>query len=200
VENRVRDQIVNAAFEVLTEVGPARLRIQEVARRAEVSPTLLYYYFDGKHALIAAAYARDYASILDEDLTLVRDAFANSENPFDLMQQMTVNYRHAFEDVETRRRRLDALAAAQHDSVVAAAIAPKQAAFIEELRLTMTGMVARGWLPEGVNLDGFILAMVSLPLGLVFTDLDRSFNVDLTSYLTMLAAGAVATAVAPSSS
>ncbi len=200
MENRVRDQIVNAAFEVLTEVGPSRLRIQEVARRAEVSPTLLYYYFDGKHALIAAAYARDYASILDEDLALVRDAFAKSENPFDLMQQMTVNYRHAFEDVETRRRRLDALAAAQHDAVVAAAIAPKQAEFIEELRVTMTGMVARGWLPEGVNLDGFILAMVSLPLGLVFTDLDPSFNVDLTSYMTMLAAGAVATAVAPATS
>ena len=74
----VRSQIVEAAFSVLQEVGPTRLRIQEVARRAGVSPTLLYYYFDGKHALIAAAYARDYALILERDLELTRAVFAAS--------------------------------------------------------------------------------------------------------------------------
>jgi AcrR family transcriptional regulator len=67
MEGNVRDQTVQAAFEILCETGPAKMRVQEVARRAGVSPTLLYYYFDGKHALIAAAYASDYAKILEHD-------------------------------------------------------------------------------------------------------------------------------------
>jgi AcrR family transcriptional regulator len=192
MENRVRDQIVSAAFDVLLEVGPTRLRIQEVAKRAEVSPTLLYYYFDGKHALIAAAYAQDYAKILIKDLAIVEAAFHKAENPIDLLRYMTSSYQEAFADVETRRRRLDALAAAQHDPAVAAAIAPKQRQFIAAVRDVLTGCVSRGWLPEETNIDAFIMSMMALPLGLVFQDLDPEFSVDMESYLMMIASGSAA--------
>ena len=104
----VRSQIVDAAFSVLQEVGPTRLRIQEVARRAGVSPTLLYYYFDGKHALIAAAYARDYALILERDLALTREVFDRSTTPSELFDSTLKTYGLTFTDRDIRRRRLDA--------------------------------------------------------------------------------------------
>ena len=173
-EKEVRLQIVDAAFAVLQEVGPTRLRVQEVARRAGVSPTLLYYYFDGKHALIAAAYARDYSAILLQDLALMRSAFDEAHDPVGLLEVVTT---------DVRRRRLDALAAAQHDPVVAAAIAPQQRMFIEELRKLVNGLIAKGWLPETIDVNAFVMSMLAMPFGLVFQDLDPSFEVDMGKYL-----------------
>ncbi len=182
-EKEVRLQIVDAAFAVLQEVGPTRLRVQEVARRAGVSPTLLYYYFDGKHALIAAAYARDYSAILLQDLALMRSAFDEAHDPVGLLEVVTTSYSRAFMDADVRRRRLDALAAAQHDPVVAAAIAPQQRMFIEELRKLVNGLIAKGWLPETIDVNAFVMSMLAMPFGLVFQDLDPSFEVDMGKYL-----------------
>ena len=182
----VRSQIVDAAFSVLQEVGPTRLRIQEVARRAGVSPTLLYYYFDGKHALIAAAYARDYALILERDLELTRAVFDGSSTPSELFDSTLRTYGLTFHDRDIRRRRLDALSAAQHDPIVAAAIAPLQKAFTEELRTQVTAIRDEGWLPESLDIEAFLMVMMALPFGLVFSDLDESFEVDVLSALALL--------------
>lgn len=182
-DKEVRLQIVDAAFAVLQEVGPTRLRVQEVAKRAGVSPTLLYYYFDGKHALIAAAYARDYSAILLQDLALMRSAFEEAGDPATLLEVVTTSYTRAFMDAEVRRRRLDALAAAQHDPIVAAAIAPQQRMFIEELRKLVNGLIAKGWMPENIDVNAFVMSMLAMPFGLVFQDLDPSFEVDMAKYL-----------------
>ena len=182
----VRSQIVDAAFSVLQEVGPTRLRIQEVARRAGVSPTLLYYYFDGKHALIAAAYARDYALILERDLALTREVFDRSTTPSELFDSTLKTYGLTFTDRDIRRRRLDALSAAQHDPLVAAAISPLQKAFIDKLRAQVTVIRDDGWLPEDLDIEAFLMVMMALPFGLVFSDLDVSFEVDVLSALALL--------------
>jgi AcrR family transcriptional regulator len=182
----VRSQIVDAAFSVLQEVGPTRLRIQEVARRAGVSPTLLYYYFDGKHALIAAAYARDYALILERDLELTRAVFAASSTPSELFNSTLKSYGLTFGDRDIRRRRLDALSAAQHDPVVAAAITPLQKAYTDELRTQVTAIRDEGWLPQTIDIEAFLMVMMALPFGLVFSDLDETFEVDVLSALALL--------------
>ena len=182
----VRSQIVEAAFSVLQEVGPTRLRIQEVARRAGVSPTLLYYYFDGKHALIAAAYARDYALILERDLELTRAVFAASTTPSELFHSTLKTYGLTFNDRDIRRRRLDALSAAQHDPIVATAIAPLQKSYTDELRTQVTSIRDEGWLPGDIDIEAFLMVMMALPFGQVFSDLDESFEVDVLSALALL--------------
>ena len=185
-ERDVRSQIVEAAFSVLQEVGPTRLRIQEVARRAGVSPTLLYYYFDGKHALIAAAYARDYAFILERDLELTRAVFDASSTPAELFHSTLKTYGLTFNDRDIRRRRLDALSAAQHDPIVAAAIAPLQKAYTDELRTQVTSIRDAGWLPPSIDIEAFLMVMMALPFGQVFSDLDESFEIDVLSALALL--------------
>ena len=53
---RLREQLVQAAAEVLDEVGDAsRLSVRAIARRAGVSPTALYLHFEDRDALVAAA-------------------------------------------------------------------------------------------------------------------------------------------------
>ena len=150
-DRNVRLLIVDAAFSVLQEVGPTRLRVQEVARRAGVSATLLYYYFDGKHALIAAAYARDYALILERDLELTRAVLAGSKSASELFASTLETYSLTFNDRDIRRRRLDALSAAQHDPLVAAAIAPLQKDYIDELRTQVEAMALCRYRHRGLS-------------------------------------------------
>ena len=67
--------------------------------------------------------------------------------------------------------------------MVAAAIAPQQRMFIEELRKLVNGLIAKGWLPETIDVNAFVMSMLAMPFGLVFQDLDPSFEVDMGKYL-----------------
>lgn len=60
---RLREQLVQAAAEVLDEVGDAaRLSVRAIARRAGVSPTALYLHFPDRDALVAAAVDAGFAA------------------------------------------------------------------------------------------------------------------------------------------
>ncbi|PXY34594.1 TetR/AcrR family transcriptional regulator [Prauserella endophytica] len=52
---RTRERLVTAAKELLREIGPARLRVQDVARRAGLTTGALYAHFRDKQDLMAAA-------------------------------------------------------------------------------------------------------------------------------------------------
>ncbi len=52
-----RAEILDAARELLMEVGPEDLSLRQVARRADFSPAALYTYFASRDELIAALFA-----------------------------------------------------------------------------------------------------------------------------------------------
>ena len=53
------EAIVEAAAQILERRGPAAFNTNEVAERAGVSIGTLYQYFEGKHAILAAAARRE---------------------------------------------------------------------------------------------------------------------------------------------
>jgi AcrR family transcriptional regulator len=55
-----RAEILDAARELLLEVGPEGLSLRQVARRADFSPAALYTYFPSKDALIASLFAESF--------------------------------------------------------------------------------------------------------------------------------------------
>ena len=70
---RLREQLVQAAAEVLDEVGDAsRVSVRAIARRAGVSPTALYLHFEDRDALVAAAVDAGFAAFNDALLTAAR--------------------------------------------------------------------------------------------------------------------------------
>ncbi len=185
-ESPVRDQIVDAALEVLRESGPARVRVQDVAKRAEVSATLLYYYFDGKNALIAAAYARDYALILEDDADMVQNAFVDAAGPDEFIANIEAAARDGFLNQDRRMRRIDAIAAAQHDPTVAAAIVEPQRALFNRLVEVINGCTARGWLPKNIDVKSRAMAWMALPMGLVQIDLHPGVEIETKDFLNLL--------------
>jgi AcrR family transcriptional regulator len=182
MERTVRETILDSAFEVLAETGPAKMRIQEVARRAEVSPTLLYYYFDGKHALIAAAYARDYAKILLEDRAALDEAFSTAGS----LQEFTAAVATRLNDegaAERCSRRLAVLSNAQHDSVIADEIREPLKAAFSHLESVFAGCKERGWLHADDDISARALLWLTMPLGTVFSFLAPTLELDPSTWL-----------------
>jgi AcrR family transcriptional regulator len=65
-----RAEILDAARELVLEVGPEGLSLRQVARRADFSPAALYTYFPSKDSLIASLFGESFAR-LDEYLRRV---------------------------------------------------------------------------------------------------------------------------------
>ncbi len=93
-----RAEILDAARELLLEVGPEGLSLRQVARRADFSPAALYTYFPSRDSLIASlfgesferldAYLRRVPADLPPDRRVVELGLAYMEfaddNPMDL--------------------------------------------------------------------------------------------------------------------
>jgi TetR/AcrR family transcriptional regulator len=86
-----RAAILDAAEEVLHEVGYRNLRMEEVAEAAELSKGTLYLYFDGKDALCAGIAERRMRAIIPQ----VRAAGENAPNGLTAIGRMS---RRFFED------------------------------------------------------------------------------------------------------
>jgi AcrR family transcriptional regulator len=64
--SQTRDEILEAAREVLLERGAADLSLREIARRAGFSPGALYKYFDSKDEVVTALADAALAALLAE--------------------------------------------------------------------------------------------------------------------------------------
>lgn len=86
---RLREQLVQAAAELIDELGDAaRLSVRAIARRAGVSPTALYLHFPDRDALVAAAVDAGFAAFNTALFTATRD----ESNPFASLEAMCLAY------------------------------------------------------------------------------------------------------------
>ena len=67
------EEILEAALDVFGELGFARTRLDDVARRAGVSKGTLYLYFDSKEALFRAMVQARVETVLTETEAMVRN-------------------------------------------------------------------------------------------------------------------------------
>ena len=70
--------------------------------------------------------------------------------------------------------------------IVEAAFSVLQESYTDELRTQVTSIRDEGWLPGDIDIEAFLMVMMALPFGQVFSDLDESFEVDVLSALALL--------------
>ena len=75
--SEVRDRLLDAAVEIAVEQGFDSAGLREIARRAEVSPGMISYYFGDRQGLYQAMFERVFARIR-EKVDAVLDAPARS--------------------------------------------------------------------------------------------------------------------------
>jgi AcrR family transcriptional regulator len=64
-EDEARERLLAAADACFAEKGPVRTRMSDIARRAGVHRSTVYYYFSNKDALLAASFVRVLAAALE---------------------------------------------------------------------------------------------------------------------------------------
>lgn len=65
VEMERKQQILTSTCAVIAHGGIRSLRVMDVARRAQLSPGIVHYYFDNKRDLIRAAFEHNFAHSLE---------------------------------------------------------------------------------------------------------------------------------------
>lgn len=95
---RRMEEILDAAADLLGEIGYSRLTTNGVAARAGVSPGSLYQYFRNKEAIVGAL-ARRYVAVFDQALARAFPADAEPPTPEEAAGRMvealvTMNLRH----------------------------------------------------------------------------------------------------------
>ena len=86
---RLREQLVQAAAEVLNEVGDAeRVSVRAIARRAGVSPTALYLHFPDRDAVVAAAVEAGFTALN----AALLEAARNESDPVSGLEAMGLAY------------------------------------------------------------------------------------------------------------
>jgi AcrR family transcriptional regulator len=86
---RLREQLVQAAAEVLNEVGDAeRVSVRAIARRAGVSPTALYLHFPDRDAAVAAAVEAGFTAFN----AALLEAARNESDPVSGLEAMGLAY------------------------------------------------------------------------------------------------------------
>lgn len=83
-----RDQILAATVDQAGRLGMGQLRVQDVAKALGVSTALVFYHFDTKDKLLAAAL--EYA--VDRDLARLERAIARGSGPLDRLRRVIASY------------------------------------------------------------------------------------------------------------
>ena len=79
-----REEILSTTVQLLDRIGLAAIRVADVAAELGVSPSLVFYHFGTKDALVADAFAH----AVDRDLRRLDRAEANGTDPVDRLRKV----------------------------------------------------------------------------------------------------------------
>jgi len=162
-----RNELINAAIEIIQDQGIDALRIEDVCESVGVSKGSLYWHFSDREGLVREALLEQLYRLGDEQLT----AFATAVDTATTRDEYLIQIAGAFVDpfdatqVEARWRRLEMIATARRD--------PKLSGIMEEIQkrhhrfLTdlMEKAASRGFLRAGLDPSSIAALVVAIGLG-----------------------------------
>ena len=79
-----REEILSATIELLDRIGLAATRVADVADELGISPSLVFYHFGTKDALVAHAFAH----AVERDLARLDEASGSGVDPLDRLRRV----------------------------------------------------------------------------------------------------------------
>lgn len=162
-----RNELINAAIEIIQDQGIDALRIEDVCESVGVSKGSLYWHFSDREGLIREALLEQLYRLGDEQLSAFASAVDNATTRDEYLNQIADAFVDPFDStqVEARWQRLEMIAAARRD--------PKLAGIMEEIQrrhhrfLTdlMEKAASRGFLRAGLDPSSIAALVVAIGLG-----------------------------------
>ncbi|WP_337662234.1 TetR/AcrR family transcriptional regulator [Actinoalloteichus sp. AHMU CJ021] len=137
------EQLIRAASAALAELGPRRLALAEIARRAGVVPATLVQRFGSKHGLHVAM-SRASA---DEVRTTMRDAAKDAGDPVEAVRAAATSPYRALDNPDTAAHNLAALGTDLQDPELRQLLGEVYGRVSTELRRLVGAAVDAGELP-----------------------------------------------------
>jgi AcrR family transcriptional regulator len=152
-----RQRLIDLAVIELDANGPTEFDLDGILARSKISKGSLYHHFGNKNGFIVAAEMHLLAANYDQGNRLLRLVVESAidKREFSTALELIVQTATNSQSYELRRRRVRALALAQHNPVLAQEIKKYQMEGSNYLSETMQVAVSKGWLRADINVRAF---------------------------------------------
>ena len=152
-----RQRLIDLALIELDTKGPSGFDLEGLLAKAKISKGSLYHHFGSKNGLIVAAEMHHVLANYDQGNRLLRLLIENTKNIDEFASHMDLMVRTATneESEMNRRRRIRAIATAQHSPELAKEVKKSQVEGTNYMAETMQIAVNNGWLRPDINVKAF---------------------------------------------
>ena len=137
--------------------GVANYDLDDVLRRSKTSKGSLYHHFGSKNGLIAATQSHTISADIGRDNERLRAFIEAAKSKDEMLAILDFAIQHGItsDSAEARKRRIQALAFAQHDKLLALQLKNDQIEASEYLAGTLQIAQDRGYFAPSVSCRGF---------------------------------------------
>jgi AcrR family transcriptional regulator len=183
-DSAIRLRLIDSTLFMIDRDGIDGARLKDIVEHANMTTGSLYWFFKNRRALINAALAERFVRKMRSLTDLVADAFsrqADSSDPFLILNEITVQPNQP-DRVDARAERVQVLAAALEDPVLAKHVADIQRQLLNQISDIVKEAQIKKIVRADVDPYAVAVMMQSTTIGLASIDLAKDLMPDLTAW------------------
>ena len=183
-DSAIRLRLIDSTLFMIDRDGVDGARLKDIVEHADMTTGSLYWFFKNRRALINAALAERYVRKMRSLTDLVADAFskdADLGDPMLIMNEITVQP-NLPDRVDARAERVQVLAAALEDPVLAKHVADIQRQLLKQISDIVKEAQIQKFIRPDVDPYAVAVMLQSTAIGLASIDLAKDLMPDLTAW------------------
>ena len=183
-DSAIRLRLIDSTLFMIDRDGVDGARLKDIVEHADMTTGSLYWFFKNRRALINAALAERYVRKMRTLTNLVTEAFSHSadvNDPLLIMNEITVQP-NLPDRVDARAERVQVLAAALEDPVLAKHVADIQRQLLKQISEIVKEAQIQKFIRPDVDPYAVAVMLQSTAIGLASIDLAKDLMPDLTAW------------------
>jgi AcrR family transcriptional regulator len=183
-DSAIRLRLIDSTLFMIDRDGVDGARLKDIVEHADMTTGSLYWFFKNRRALINAALAERYVRKMRTLTNLVTEAFNHSadfNDPLLIMNEITVQP-NLPDRVDARAERVQVLAAALEDPVLAKHVADIQRQLLKQISDIVKEAQIQKFIRPDVDPYAVAVMLQSTAIGLASIDLAKDLMPDLTAW------------------
>jgi AcrR family transcriptional regulator len=183
-DSAIRLRLIDSTLFMIDRDGVDGARLKDIVEHANMTTGSLYWFFKNRRALINAALAERYVRKMRTLTNLVTEAFSHSadfNDPLLIMNEITVQP-NLPDRVDARAERVQVLAAALEDPVLAKHVADIQRQLLKQISDIVKEAQIQKFIRPDVDPYAVAVMLQSTAIGLASIDLAKDLMPDLTAW------------------
>ena len=183
-DSAIRLRLIDSTLFMIDRDGVDGARLKDIVEHADMTTGSLYWFFKNRRALINAALAERYVRKMRTLTNLVTEAFshgADVNDPLLIMSEITVQP-NLPDRVDARAERVQVLAAALEDPVLAKHVADIQRQLLKQISDIVKEAQIQKFIRPDVDPYAVAVMLQSTAIGLASIDLAKDLMPDLTAW------------------